>query len=134
MKKTANKNPVKDFSDLNAWKIGRELRKAIYDLVKTLPPEEKYVLGPQLRRAAISVTANLAEGFGRYTFQETMQFSRQSRGSAFEVHDHLTTVLDAGYASPERWRELDALTQRYIQILNGYIRATRARQSTANTE
>ena len=118
---------VRDFTDLVAWKLGRELRKAVYEVTRTFPAEEKYVLVPQLRRAAISVTANLAEGFGRYSYQEHVQFCRHSRGSAMEVRDHLIAALDAGYLTQERWEELDGLARRVIQVLNGYIRATRER-------
>ncbi len=119
---------IKDFTDLVVWKLARELRKSVYDLTRKMPPEEKHVLVPQLRRAAISVTANLAEGFGRYSYQENMQFCRHARGSANEIRDHLTTALDAGYLPQKQWKELDDLTSRVIQVLNGYIRSTRARQ------
>jgi hypothetical protein len=62
---------VRDFTDLDVWKLGRELRRCIYDLGRRFPPEEKHVLLSQLRRAAISVTANMAEGFGRLRFAIT---------------------------------------------------------------
>jgi len=87
------------------------------------------VLSSQLRRAAISITANIAEGFGRYSYQENIQFCRQARGSAFEVRDHLTTAFDQNYITPELYEKADALAQRVVQTLNGYIRSTRARQS-----
>ena len=119
---------VKDFTDLDTWKIARELRHEIYKLCRRLPREEAYSLASQMRRAAVSVTANIAEGFGRYSFQENIQFCRQSRGSAYEVRDHLIAALDAGYVSPEDHAIADALAQRVIQTLNGYIRATLERQ------
>ena len=121
---------VKDFTDLDAWKLARELRKSVYNLTKNFPAEEKHVLVSQLRRAALSVTANIAEGFGRYSYQENLQFCRQARGSAYEIRDHLTTALDAGYLPRSGWQEADALAQRVIQVLNGYIRSTQARQKT----
>ena len=122
---------IKDFTDLVAWKLARELRKKVYELSKKLPAEEKFVLAAQVRRAAISVTANLAEGFGRFSYQENVQFCRHARGSATEVRDHLTTALDEGYLTQKEFTEVDHLAQRTIQVLNGYIRATRARQKTA---
>ena len=122
---------VRDFTDLVAWKLARELRKAVCEVSLTFPPEERYVLVSQLRRAAISVTANLAEGFGRFSYQEHIQFCRHSRGSAMEVRDHLTTALDAGYITEARWKELEALAQRVTRVLNGYIRATRQRLKTS---
>jgi four helix bundle protein len=88
----------------------------------------------QIRRAAISTTANLAEGYGRYSYQENSQFCRQSRASAYEVRDQLTTALDQGYISQIAWKDADNLARRVIQVLNGYIRATqRRRQETEDT-
>ena len=120
---------VKDFTDLQVWRLARELRKLSYSLICGFPLEERYVLSSQLRRAAISITANIAEGFGRYSYQENLQFCRQARGSAFEVRDHLTTALDANYITPELYKKADALTQRVIQTLNGYIRSTKSLQA-----
>ena len=84
------------------------------------------MLTSQVRRAAISVTANLAEGYGRYSFQENSQFCRQSRASAYEVRDHLTTAFDQGYIRRPAWEETDKLARRVIQVVNGYIRATQS--------
>lgn len=125
---TNRKKPVRDFVDLDAWKLAPELRKTVYDLTKRFPPEEKHVLAAQMRRAAISVTANIAEGFGRFSYQENLQYCRQARGSAYELRDHLTTALDNGYLTRNRWRDADKLAQRVAQVLNGYIRSTRVRQ------
>lgn len=115
---------IRDFTSLDAWKLARELRSSIYSATRALPSTEKYLLTNQLRRAAISITANVAEGYGRFSYRENLQFCRQARGSAYEVRDHLTTALDQGYFSESQWKELDAKAQRVIQILNGYIRST----------
>jgi len=128
------KPPIKDFTDLVAWQVARELRKAIYEITRKMPPEEKYVLVAQIRRAAISITANLAEGFGRFSYQEHVQFCRNARGSAFEVRDHLIALLDEGFLSQTEWRNFDKHAQRAIQLVNGYIRATKARQQLPNAE
>jgi four helix bundle protein len=120
---------VKDFTDLEAWKIARELRKQVCQICKVFPKEEAYVLGAQTRRAAISITANIAEGYGRYSFQENIQFCRQSRASAYELRDHLTTALDAGYIGSEQLARLNDLATSVIKLLNGYIRATQNRKS-----
>lgn len=125
---------IKDFTDLEAWQLARQLRKRVYELSKGFPSQERVVLTSQLRRAALSVTANIAEGFGRYSYQENLQYCRQARGSAYELRDHLTTACDAGYVSKEQWREIDAQAQRVIQVLNGYIRSTRARQRGREAE
>ena len=121
--------PVRDFTDLQVWQLARELRKLLYDLARGFPVAEKFVLTSQLRRAAISITANIAEGFGRYSYQENIQFCRLARGSVFEVRDRLTTAMDQQYITPEQYARADALVQRVVQTLNGYIRSTKARQS-----
>jgi four helix bundle protein len=115
---------VKDFTDLDVWKVAREMRREIYRLASSLPEFEKFGLASQLRRAATSVMANLAEGFGRYGYQENIHFCRQARGSIYELRDHLTTCLDAQYLDEREAGRLDALAQRVTQILNGYLRST----------
>ena len=121
-------NGIKDFTDLDAWKMARKLRLEIYSVCKTLPKDESYALASQMKRAAISVTANIAEGYGRYSFQENIQFCRQSRASAYELRDHCTTALDAGYISEKAFEDLNSLSLSVIKLLNGYIRATRSRK------
>jgi four helix bundle protein len=90
---------VRDFTDLEVWKAAREMRRQIYMLAKTLPDFEKFGLASQLRRAAVSVTANLAEGYGRFGYQENAQFCRQARGSIYELRDHIITCMDECFIS-----------------------------------
>jgi four helix bundle protein len=120
---------VRDFKDLLVWKLARELRVQIYVLVRNFPPEERFALNTQMRRAAQSIGANIAEGFGRYSYRENIQYCRQARGSAFEVRDHLVTAVDAEFITQEEYAQSDALAQRVIQTLNGYIRSTATRLS-----
>ena len=108
------------------------MRTAIYALARLLPDFEKYGLASQLRRAATSVTANIAEGYGRYSYQENAQFCRQGRGSLYELRDHLTTCVDEHYLSADESANLDALAQRVIQMINGYIRSTLALKAAAS--
>jgi four helix bundle protein len=81
-----------------------------------------------MRRAAISATANIAEGFGRYSYQENIQFCRQSRASVYELRDHFTTALDAGYIPEEEFARLEKRAMSVIKLLNGYLRATKNRK------
>jgi len=117
---------ISDFSQLESWKFARALRLEIYQVTGSFPADEKYGLVTQMRRAAISATANLAEGYGRYSYQENVQFCRLSRGSLYELRDHLTTALDAGYISKESFAKLDEMAISAIRLVNGYIRATRS--------
>ncbi|RMH77234.1 MAG: four helix bundle protein [Calditrichaeota bacterium] len=114
--------PITHFSDIEAWKIGRKVRRQIYIITRQLPQEELYNLSSQMRRAAVSVTANIAEGYGRYHFQETIQFCRQSRGSLYELQDHLLTCLDEHYITDEEYQQNYLLIENCIKALNGYIR------------
>src|SRR5271157_4506652 len=119
---------VRDFTDLVTWKSARTLRMSIYRLCKRFPKEEAFGLSSQMRRAAVSVTANLAEGYGRFSYQENIQFCRQSRGSVYELRDHLTTALDAGYITPDEYKENELQAVSVVRLINGYIRATKQRK------
>jgi four helix bundle protein len=121
---------VKDFTDLDVWKVAREMRRQVYVLAKTLPDYEKFGLASQLRRAAVSVTANLAEGYGRFGYQENAQFCRQARGSVYELRDHIITCMDECFISKDDGSKLDATMQRVAMMLNGYLRATLARKQS----
>jgi four helix bundle protein len=124
---------IKDFKDLDVWQVAREFRNEMYKVVRALPEVEKFALGTQIRRAAISVTANIAEGFGRFGYQENAQFCRQARGSVFESRDHLTTCVDQQYLSVREGQRLDLMAQRVAQILNGYLRSTLALKATGSS-
>jgi four helix bundle protein len=84
----------RSFEDLEVYTAAREFRKQIYKLIKKLPPEETYNLASQMRRAALSLTNNIAEGHGRFFYQENIQFCRISRGSLMELIDDLNTCID----------------------------------------
>ena len=127
----AGERKISDFTDLDTWKHARRLRQEIYLEVRSFPSDEKYGLSSQIKRAASSVTANLAEGYGRYSYQENIQFCRQSRGSLYELRDHLTTALDAGYIQQEKYERLEAMAISAIKLVNGYIRATRNLKAAA---
>jgi four helix bundle protein len=116
---------VGDFTELRTWQAARRLRQEIYRVTKSFPKEEQFGLASQMRRAAVSVTANLAEGYGRFSYQENMQFCRQNRASVYELRDHFTTAIDAGHLSRDKSQELENMALEVIRLLNGYIRPTR---------
>ena len=119
----------KSFEDLEVYKASREFRKKIYQLIKELPPEEKYNLGGQMRRASLSLTNNIAEGHGRYNYQENIQFCRISRGSLMELVDDLNVCIDEKYFSKEYIDELKEEAYRINKMLNGYIAYLKKRKS-----
>jgi four helix bundle protein len=111
----------RSFEELTVWKLARQFRHRIYQVSKGWPKQETYGLTAQIRDAAVSVTANIAEGYGRYHYQEDIQLCRISRGSVNEVLDHLYTALDEGYISRETFDELYAQGREVERVLNGYI-------------
>lgn len=107
--------------ELEAWKKGRSFRQDISNLCKKLPKEEKFRLVDQLIRASRSITANVAEGHGRYHYQENIQYCRQARGSLIECLDHLYVALDEGYISTDEMKNFRPGYDELLRILNGYI-------------
>jgi len=113
---------IKSFEDLEVWQVCRDLRRSMTSLARKLPQEEKFRLSDQIIRAARSVTNNIAEGYGRYHFQENIQFCTQSRGSLYELIDHLTICVEEKYLSADHFNKLKSDCERAIMLLNGFIR------------
>jgi len=111
----------KRFEDLKVWQLSRDFRKAVYEITKKFPKQEQYALTDNIRRAANSVACNIAEGHGRYHFQENIQCCRISRGSVNEVLDQLYTAIDAKYIKKEEFDILYKQGREVEQVLNGYI-------------
>ena len=114
-------NAHQSFTDLEVWKKARELKVEISRLVKSFPNEERYRLGDQMTRCARSITANIAEGHGRFTYKDQLQFCIIARGSLSELWNHLIDAYDEHYISREI---LSAFKVRYntvSSLLNGYI-------------
>lgn len=112
----------RDFTSLEAWKQCRKVKLFFYKKVLvSLPAQEKYVLDIQIRKAAISITANIAEGYGRFHFREGIQFYRISRGSLYELKDHLTSCYDLQYITKDQFDEGITLIETAKKTLNGYI-------------
>ncbi|OGP97519.1 MAG: four helix bundle protein, partial [Deltaproteobacteria bacterium RBG_19FT_COMBO_46_9] len=101
----------------------------IYRLIKKLPDDEKFNLVSQMRRAATSLTNNLAEGHGRYHYQENIQFCRQSRGSLTEIIDDLNICLDENYLTEDYLNNLKQEAFEIIKMLNGYIAYLKKRKA-----
>ncbi|GMQ28326.1 four helix bundle protein [Algoriphagus confluentis] len=90
-------------------------------MVKKLPQEEKYALAIQIRRSSRSITNNIAEGYGRFFFQENIQFCRISRGSLSETLDHMIVAFDEGYIYESESENFRILHNDCLKLLNGYI-------------
>lgn len=114
-------NTVQSFKDLTCWKKARELKRHLYELSKQLPDFEQYRLASQIRSSAVSVTANIAEGFGRFNYTEKIRFARIARASLLELEDHLCTCIDAEYINEDRFRKLDNFCIDVSKSISGYI-------------
>ena len=109
------------FEDLEAWKSARELRKAISVLVKNFPKEENFRLKDQIIRSSRSISANIAEGYGRFHYKENIQYCRHARGSLLETLDHLICACDENIINEEKLGELRIVVAHNLKLLNGYI-------------
>ena len=118
------------FEDLEVYQVARSFRKTMYGLARRLPDIEKFGLASQIRRAALSLTNNIAEGHGRYHYLDQTRFTLQSRGSLEELIDDLNACEDEQYF-PEK--EIALLKQegwRVRQLIDGYIRYLRQQKSS----
>ena len=122
----------KTFEDLDAYKSARVFRRAMYRVATGLPEIEKFALGSQIRRAAVSLTNNIAEGHGRYHFLDQIKFMLQSRGSLEELIDDLNVCEDEQYLAPAQVSKLKEEAWQVHKILNGYIRYLRNSKTTGS--
>ena len=109
------------FEDLECWKVGRELKQFIRrEILPKFPAHEQYSLTDQLKRSMRSVTANIAEGYGRYHYLDEAKFLSNSRGSAHEVLDHLIEAFDETYISESELEIGREKMDHLLRLLNGY--------------
>src|SRR5690625_2065871 len=107
---------ISSFEDLECYRLAREFRQKISKVLSDLPAEERYRLKDQIVRASRSVTANIAEGFGRHHHQENLQFCRQARGSLLETLDHLNVALDEHYITADFYRSIRQDWERVVRV------------------
>lgn len=110
-----------NYKTLDAWKYAMQLVKEVYLLVQKFPKEELYALTSQLKRAAVSVPANIAEGLGRQYKKDTLQFLHISRGSLYELETLLNIALMTGIINEEEFKTIINSLEKTLQVLNGFI-------------
>jgi len=124
---------VNTFEDLACWKACRNLRNFIVkEVVPALPEGEKYRLADQIIRACRSTTANIAEGYGRFHYMDNAKFCSNSRGSCWEVLDHLITAHDEEILSLELLSEGRKHVSEAVKLLNGYMKYLKKAARKAN--
>lgn len=115
-------NHIRSFEDLDCWKAGREFRLFVAkQILPVLPREEKLRLGDQMLRAARSITANIAEGYGRFHYLDNSKFCSNARGSCHEALDHLITAHDEGLITNALFGVGREKFEDSKNLLNGYI-------------
>ena len=113
---------IQKFEEIEAWQKGRDLTRQIYRLTAKGGFARDFTLKDQMKRAAISITSNVAEGFERGGNREFIQFLAIAKGSASEVKSQLYTALDAGYLTQLEFDELYRQTHSIVLLLGGFIK------------
>jgi len=123
-----NFKKITKFTDLIAWQEGHKLVLMVYKLTDTFPKEEKYGLVDQMRRAAVSITSNIAEGFSRQSSKEKVQFYTTSLGSLTEIQNQLIISKDIGYINKNEFMKIADQTVIVHKLITGLNKATRIKK------
>ena len=117
---------IKDFTDLETGRKAHELALAIYKATQKFPRSETFALTSQIQRAAVSITSNIAEGFGRQTLKEKIQFYYQAQGSLTEVKNQLILSKDLKYISEQEFDKIMDVLIISHKLLQGLLRKTKS--------
>lgn len=116
---------IKNFTDLNAWVEAHELVLFVYKLTTSFPADEQFALVNQLRRAVVSITSNIAEGFSRRSYKEKSQFYSMALGFLTEVQNQLIIARDLKYITHEQFNQAEDLIITVSKLLNGLIKMSK---------
>ena len=118
------------FSEMPVWQKGHESVLLVYELTAAFPDTEKFGLTSQMRRAAVSVTSNIAEAFGRQTSKDKVRFYLLARGSCFEVQSQSHVARDVGYLHPPDFTKLNQSLGEIIHDLNKIMKTLSSRSQS----
>ena len=116
---------ISEFTDLIAWQEAHKLVVHIYKLTKDFPKDETFGIVSQMRRAAVSITSNIAEGFGRHGYKERIQFYYLSHGSLVELKNQLIIARDVGYLNPQKYATVNEQLVLSQKLLQGLIKRSK---------
>jgi len=119
---------ITDYKDLDVWSVSMRLVRVVYQITACMPPAERFGLIAQMRRAAVSVPSNIAEGYGRATPGDYARFARVARGSAAELETQVLIAVDLGMLGEGQAQEALALVDRVKAMLHNLIRSLDSRQ------
>lgn len=121
---------IRSFTDLIAWQEAHKLVLSVYGITKTFPNEELFGLVSQMRRCAVSITSNIAEGFSRQSYKERVQFYHMSLGSLTELQNQLLIARDVGFLMKDMFKETARQSVAVHKVLNGLIRKSKTLQTS----
>lgn len=121
-----DENKIKNFTDLNAWKESHKLTLMIYKATKDFPKEEIFGLTNQMRRAAVSVVSNIAEGFSRQSYKEKIQFYSMAKGSLTELQSQLLISRDVELITKKDFEALAGQSLLTHKLINGLIKKSKS--------
>ncbi len=121
-----NNQKIKSFTDLKTWQEGHQIVILVYKITKEFPKEEIFGLVSQMRRAVVSITSNIAEGFGRQTYKEKVQFYYIAQGSLIELKNQILIAKDVNYLNEENFNKLVDQINSAHQLLQGLIQKTKS--------
>jgi len=124
MKKISD-NKIKSFTDLKSWQEAHKLVVEIYKTTRKFPKDEIYGLTNQIRRSAVSITSNIAEGFGRQGMKEKIQFYYIAQGSLIESKSQLLVARDIKYLNEDQFKSLAEQANKAHALLQGLIRKSK---------
>jgi len=124
------KKKIQKFTDLLAWQEAHKLVLLVYRLTNRFPKTEAFGLASQMQRAAVSVSSNIAEGFGRQTYKERTRFFYLSQGSLTELKNQLIIARDVGYVSLEEFSETEVQADITHRVLQGLLTRTKQLSSS----
>ncbi len=120
------------FEDLECYMLALDVIVNAYQLAKCVPADEKYDLASQVRRSSKSVTSNIAEGYGRYHYLDSLKFYSNARGSLNETSSHFIEARVVGYIDQAHFEQVYALIRQTERVLNGYMTFVRKQQAGAD--
>lgn len=112
---------IERFEDIQAWQKARELTKHVYDATKTTAFSKDFQLRDQIRRASVSIMANIAEGFGRKSKKEFANFLNMAHGSSAEVQSHLYIALDQKYIGQNDFEIINEKVDKVSRMIQGFM-------------
>jgi four helix bundle protein len=113
---------MKTYKDSIAWQKSHNLVLEIYEITKKFPKEEMFGLTNQIRRAVVSISSNIAEGFSRKSIKEKQQFLHQALGSLTEVDNQILIARDVGYIAPQEFDKIDPIIVEVGKLINSVLK------------